>query len=153
MIGRENSGKSTVLERLCMIPLFPHDRTICTRMAIRIKIRHSATVLPPTLEVWDTRADQQLVQRRCIPLVSGNVDIQSAMREVIASMDGAAAELGISEHHEIRVSILSPDLPPMNLVDLPGIVEVPENLKVFSLPIPPPSPYHIARLAQDAEAV
>ena len=138
MVGRENSGKSTVLERLCMIPLFPHDRTVCTRMAIRIKIRHSAAALPPTLEVWDMQADRRIGQRRCIPLVSGNLDIQNAMREVIVSMAGAAAEAGISEHHELRVSIVSPDLPPMNLVDLLGIVEVPENLKVkLPAPFPP----------------
>ena len=38
VIGHANTGKSTILERLCMMPLFPHDRRVCTRMAIRVKV-------------------------------------------------------------------------------------------------------------------
>lgn len=38
VIGRENTGKSTILERLCMLPMFPRDSKVCTRMAIRVKV-------------------------------------------------------------------------------------------------------------------
>ena len=38
VIGRENTGKSTTLERLCMLPMFPRDSKVCTRMAIRVKV-------------------------------------------------------------------------------------------------------------------
>ena len=38
VIGRENTGKSTILERLCMLPMFPHESKVCTRMAIRVKV-------------------------------------------------------------------------------------------------------------------
>ena len=43
VIGRENTGKSTILERLCMLPMFPRDAKVCTRMAIRVKVRRTRT--------------------------------------------------------------------------------------------------------------
>src|SRR3546814_18176293 len=36
VMGNENSGKSTLLERITMMPLFPVDKRICTRMVIKI---------------------------------------------------------------------------------------------------------------------
>ena len=44
-------GKSTVLERLCMLPLFPRDRGLCTSVPIKINIRRAPTPRPTTLEV------------------------------------------------------------------------------------------------------
>ena len=122
-IGAENSGKSTILERLCMMPLFPHDAKMCTRLPIRVSVRRSTIQLPPTLEVWDTAANTQIGATRSIPLANGNIDIRDTMDTVIREQNGTVS--GISLDREIRVSLFSPSLPPMNLLDLPGIVESP----------------------------
>jgi hypothetical protein len=37
VIGQESSGKSTILERLAIMPIFPRDRKLCTRMPIHGK--------------------------------------------------------------------------------------------------------------------
>lgn len=48
VIGRQSAGKSTILERLCMIPVFPHGKNQCTIVAIRVNIRRSPIQLPGT---------------------------------------------------------------------------------------------------------
>uniref|UniRef100_A0A7S4GK33 Dynamin GTPase domain-containing protein n=1 Tax=Eutreptiella gymnastica TaxID=73025 RepID=A0A7S4GK33_9EUGL len=125
-IGAENSGKSTILERLCMMPLFPHHAETCTRLPIRVSVRRSAVQLPPTLEVWDTTARQQVGATRTIPLTNGDIDIRDTMDAVIREQNGEVS--GVSLDREIRVSLFSPSLPPMNLLDLPGIVENPADV-------------------------
>jgi hypothetical protein len=44
--GQENSGKSSVLERICMLPFFPRKDVVTTRMPIFLRL-HNAT--PETL--------------------------------------------------------------------------------------------------------
>ena len=38
VIGRENTVKSTILERLYMLPMFPRDSEVCARMVIRVQV-------------------------------------------------------------------------------------------------------------------
>lgn len=52
VMGNENSGKSTLLERLAMMPIFPKDKFICTRMAIRVHLRRGPS-MAPRLDVFD----------------------------------------------------------------------------------------------------
>ena len=41
VFGAQNAGKSSLLERLCMIELFPKGEGLCTRLPIRIRMRTS----------------------------------------------------------------------------------------------------------------
>ena len=138
VIGAENTGKSTILERLCMIPMFPHDNRICTRMAVRVSIRRSAASLPPTLEVWSTRTNERVGNAQIVPLTSGSHAVRDTMARLLQGIDrdrgdgGVGNDGDIDTDHELRVSIVSPDLPPMNLLDLPGMVQAPDRLKAKS---------------------
>eukprot|EP01063_Lacrimia_lanifica_P038374 TRINITY_DN8154_c0_g1_i2.p1 TRINITY_DN8154_c0_g1~~TRINITY_DN8154_c0_g1_i2.p1 ORF type:complete len:654 (+),score=148.12 TRINITY_DN8154_c0_g1_i2:48-2009(+) len=123
IVGNQSEGKSTILERLCMMPLFPRSKAICTRVPVKIDVRRGEP-RPPTLEIWDTKKGAQVGRTRTIPLASGDVDIRAAMGEVMAAQQGA-----VSADHELRIRIVSPTLPPMNLVDLPGLVDYPEDLR------------------------
>ena len=125
-IGSENAGKSTMLERLCMLSLFPHDYRLCTRMPIRVNIRRGPSKQPPTIETWDVRQNCRVGDPEVIPLVNGDVDIKDAMLRAILD-EGIPGERRVSEAREIRVHIVSPSLPPMNLIDLPGIVSNPKQ--------------------------
>ena len=55
VMGNENSGKSTLLERLAMMPIFPKDKFICTRMAIRVHLRRGP-IMAPRLDVFDNQS-------------------------------------------------------------------------------------------------
>ena len=37
-IGEESSGKSSTLERIAMLKIFPSDRRLCTRMPIELRV-------------------------------------------------------------------------------------------------------------------
>ena len=39
VFGPQNAGKSTLLERLVMLSLFPKGQGLCTRVPIRIRMR------------------------------------------------------------------------------------------------------------------
>ena len=64
---------------------------------------------------------------RSMPLSCGSHDVADMMTRVLN--ESRADVKGIDVDHELRVEIVSPDLPPMNFIDLPGIVDVPADLK------------------------
>jgi len=46
-IGEESSGKSSTLERIAMMPVFPRHETLCTRVPIELRMRYrEASALP-----------------------------------------------------------------------------------------------------------
>jgi hypothetical protein len=53
VIGSENHGKSTLLERLIGFPIFPRHRTLCTRCPIRVKLRRHAGVAISSIYIRD----------------------------------------------------------------------------------------------------
>ena len=50
-IGGESAGKSTILERIAMTPLFPKGKTMTTRLPILISLRNVETNEQPCLQV------------------------------------------------------------------------------------------------------
>ena len=51
VFGAESAGKSTILERVAMLPLFPKGDGICTRLPILVQLRQSKDDRPPRLTV------------------------------------------------------------------------------------------------------
>jgi hypothetical protein len=51
VIGNESHGKSTLLERIIGLPLFPKDKRICTRCVIRVHLRRCAPDVPSIAEI------------------------------------------------------------------------------------------------------
>eukprot|EP00041_Stephanoeca_diplocostata_P002415 m.26379 g.26379 ORF g.26379 m.26379 type:complete len:1069 (+) comp13313_c0_seq3:164-3370(+) len=124
VVGNQSHGKSTVLERLCMMVLFPRNKSICTRLPVKISIRRGRVQQPVTLETWDTHANDRIGNVKIIPLETGVIDIRDAMTEALSGFAGR-----LRTDRELRVCIVSPTLPPINLVDLPGTVEHPADLR------------------------
>ena len=108
-----------------MMSLFPRSRGLCTSVPVKINVRRAAQ-LPTTLEVWNTADNKQIGGTKVIPLDSGSVDIRAAMSNAI---EAEKKKCEVSIDHELRICITSPMLPPMNLVDLPGTVEHPKELR------------------------
>jgi hypothetical protein len=51
VIGAEGSGKSALLERLLLLPIFPTDDGGCTRLPVLVRLRNAEQALAPQLEV------------------------------------------------------------------------------------------------------
>ena len=50
VFGAESAGKSTILERVAMLPLFPKGDGICTRLPILVQLRQSKDDRPAWTE-------------------------------------------------------------------------------------------------------
>ena len=58
VIGAESTGKSSLLERLIMMPLLPTAETVCTRLPIHVQLRNSSVAHAPKLEVFNTKSNK-----------------------------------------------------------------------------------------------
>eukprot|EP00750_Incisomonas_marina_P008315 INCI1543.4.p1 GENE.INCI1543.4~~INCI1543.4.p1 ORF type:complete len:1172 (-),score=123.94 INCI1543.4:157-3672(-) len=124
VLGDQSHGKSTLLERLCLMPLFPRKRGLCTSAPVKVSIRRSPTAMPAHLQLWDNKHDRPMGKPRIVPLNDGHVDVREAMT---AAMRGETCDVTVDR--ELRLTIYSPTLPLMNLVDLPGLVQLPDALR------------------------
>ena len=119
VMGAENTGKSTVLERLALMSIFPRSEGICTRIPIHARLRRTLEAKAPVLTIYNqaTRSEER---RMVIPLQSGHVDVREAMEEIIKTQRGSIS--GVESQRIIILHICSPRVPSIDLIDLPGIV-------------------------------
>ena len=82
VLGNESSGKSSLIDRLAMMPLLPRGEGTCTRIAINLRMRHSDVPKVPLLRVLDVQSGEVLRQ---VPLavVGGEVDVREQMNAII----------------------------------------------------------------------
>ena len=132
VLGNEKSGKSSLLERLAMIPIFPKNKKICTRMAIHVRLRRGPAK-PPLVEVYDKVAGTVL-RDMVIPMEKGNEYVNDAMEKILMSENDGMIR-GICSKKMLILHVSSPSAPNLDLVDLPGLVSTfvrdePENMQV-----------------------
>jgi GTP-binding protein EngB required for normal cell division len=119
VVGNENSGKSTLLERLCMMPIFPHAEDLCTRMRIQVRLRRGA-LSAPRLDVWNNNANQQEGETIVVPMETANIDVREAMDRLLRNANSNVR--GVTNEHTLILHVQSPTVPNLDLVDLPGVV-------------------------------
>ena len=85
VFGNETSGKSSLLERLAMMPLLPRGEGTCTRLPIVLKLRHAKQPSPPVLVVRDSTTGKEEV-RRVVSVAAGEGDVRNR------ATDGAVLE-------------------------------------------------------------
>ncbi|KAG6949623.1 hypothetical protein JG688_00014552 [Phytophthora aleatoria] len=146
VIGEESSGKSSVLESVAMLPLFPRESDICTRMPILLKMSHGNfevqgdPELMPHCKGNPQPTDQQtptyqLIKMRLIysddraPIESERLftlqqaaEIMRKWMEQIVREEHDANKLAGVVDHVLEIEVRAPNLPNLKLVDLPGIV-------------------------------
>ena len=130
VLGSESSGKSSLLERIAMIPIFPRGEKITTRMAIKIQLRRTADVdTPPEVSVvkWKEKdpvtgqpVEDPRFKKRTIMIVDGDYRIREVMDEVMK--DTTNKQGGVSMDLMLVVNVSRPNVPSIDLVDLPGYV-------------------------------
>ena len=125
VVGEESSGKSSVLERLMMTPLLPRAENICTRLPIHVRLRRSDRALPPSLEVFNLSTNTSERGPYIIAAQSGAADVSAEMGRIIEEEQGQLR--GVSATKIIILHISSPDVPFLDLVDMPGLVTAPSG--------------------------
>jgi hypothetical protein len=118
VFGQETSGKSSLLERLAMMPLLPRGEDTCTRLPILLKLRHTKEAQLPVLVVRDSATGKEEV-RRTVSLAGGQVDVRHEMERVLAAEQGGLTSVSMTRTIEVHVH--SPAVPSIDLVDLPGL--------------------------------
>ena len=127
VIGAESSGKSSLLERLVMMPIFPTAEGICTRLPIHVRLRNAAHAKAPRLEVYNLVNNQTEEGPFEVPMQSGALDVRDKMREVLAREHGRAE--GVSADRIIILHVQGPHVPSLDVVDMPGLIAAPAALR------------------------
>jgi WD40 repeat protein len=125
VMGNENSGKSTLLERLAMIPLFPRDKILCTRMPIEVKLRRGkATAIH--MHIVDV-ATGNIVEGSSTTVAAECADAQvgKRMEAELERVNGSVQ--GVCHDHRIVLQVTRPDLPNLDFLDMPGLVAGPSG--------------------------
>jgi len=119
VLGEEGVGKSTLLSMLVGWNFLPQGFDICTRMAIRVVIRNRPNrAQTACVSVVDSATGD------IVPDSRRDLPVREAADVIAETMQAHVDEdVGVSLDRELRVEIFSPNLPHMNLLDLPGITQ------------------------------
>ena len=108
-----------------MTPLLPRDENICTRLPIHVRLRRSERALPPKLEVYNVATKTTERGPYVIAAQTGAADVREEMHKIILEEHGTLQ--GVSTNRIIILHITSPDVPFLDLIDMPGIVAAPSG--------------------------
>lgn len=111
VVGPENMGKSSLLNRLCGLPLFPKNDGTCTIMPILVRLRRCQHGEART-SIAIKSANGSLVDEE--PLVP----MFLVQETVLAAMQKHAAQ---RMTYTVELNVRHPNVPPLDLVDLPGL--------------------------------
>ena len=123
VIGDESVGKSTILEQLCQLPLFPRKRRFCTKLAILVRLRRQIDDAAPqtvTLKVVATDGGG-LLERHVLPIENSFEWVADKMQELVDAAAATSAS-GVVEDKQLVLDVCHPAVPSIDLVDLPGLV-------------------------------
>ena len=126
VLGAESTGKSTLMERLIMMNMFPRAKKICTRVPILVRLRNAEKAQAPTLAVQNVSSKAIERGPTTIPMQGGELDVREAMQEILEQENKLAA--GVASERIIIIEAKGPRLPCLDLVDMPGVVQFPPDL-------------------------
>jgi hypothetical protein len=123
VFGQQSCGKSTLLERIAMVPLFPKGPNICTRLPIKVELRNGPRC-NPTLCIMEKQANQAdtetVVPCDFSTAQDHSADIQNIMLAAIRREHQKIT--GISSKTYLKLLLTGPLLPNLDLMDVPGLV-------------------------------
>ena len=137
VMGNQSSGKSTLLESLIKMPVFPRRSKFCTRMAIHVHLRRPVSDHePPSVkmsvrtgrqeETAERVADAENSDETVIPIASGYRFVQDKMDQLM-NESTASSRSGIVTDKYLLLEVINPEVPVLDLVDLPGMVHAEEE--------------------------
>ena len=127
VIGAESSGKSSLLQRLVMMPILPTAEGVCTRLPIHVRLRFSQEAKAPRLEVYSRSQKRTVEGPFMVPMHSGALDVQEKMNEVLQSERRLSPSA--SADRILILHIESPHVPSLDVVDMPGLIATPDDAR------------------------
>ncbi len=142
--GQESTGKSSVLERICMFPFFPRGHGITTRMPINLRLRHKNL---EELEDFCKKLNKRFVghDTMVVRISFRNIseaDVFSASNPGDASSAVEKCQAVVLKEHLSNKSFCSEplvleawgeSLPDLDVVDLPGVYAVKVQNESFDI--------------------
>eukprot|EP01040_Poterioochromonas_malhamensis_P005109 gene5110-5472_t len=131
VVGNESHGKSTLLERIVNLPIFPKAKGICTRCIIRVHLRRCLPTEPSIAEVslLSPIAEKGFYQVSALDNIREK--IQDAMQFLI---DNDTKKRMIIDDNEVVVKIKLPYVLNVDILDLPGLVTTARESSGQNLP-------------------
>jgi GTP-binding protein EngB required for normal cell division len=125
VVGNESIGKSTLLERLAMMPLFPRGERRCTRMKVEIRLRRGADK-NPSLKLFriEPNGDDVVEKSIEVAMETGSEGIQKEMFSLINPNPDMPQ---ICPNKYLVMEITNRSAPNIDLVDMPGMISTPEE--------------------------
>ncbi|ELR16321.1 dynamin domain containing protein [Acanthamoeba castellanii str. Neff] len=134
VVGQESSGKSSVLERIAMLKFFPRSDKMCTRMPIKLQLKH----MSPT-DMTRFCEDHEEAYRDGVAFVRARMeyaDRSTSSWSVFLPVEAVEKLVRdtMEQAVQARNATLAGTVPNLTLIDLPGTCEVaragePENIK------------------------
>ncbi|XP_010447212.1 PREDICTED: dynamin-related protein 3A-like isoform X1 [Camelina sativa] len=118
VVGSQSSGKSSVLEALVGRDFLPRGNDICTRRPLVLQ-------LVQTKRPSNGGSDDEWGEFRHLPEHTRIYDFSEIRREIEAETNRLVGENKGVADKQIRLTIYSPNVLDITLVDLPGITKVP----------------------------
>ena len=126
VIGDKGSRKSSTLERIAMVNVLPQSANICTQQPIVLKLcmderyKHDEPMLKLTIPSFNRRGTAMTIESRCCH------DVREAIHQRMNAIVKHEHD-GFVIAEEISVEVQSDGVPTLDLVDLPGLIQVKAN--------------------------
>jgi len=138
VIGNENNGKSSLLERLIGYSIFPtrtHSGELgaCTICAVRVKLRRSTNDTAEIAKVWVRNRvnTDDIRDLKIVPILNLSAvvsDLMNKMRRDAPQLETAALyRVALNTVDEIVIEISTPNCPNLDILDLPGLSNADEK--------------------------
>ena len=129
VVGDTSHGKSSLLERLTMRPMFPHDIRTCTKMPIVVELRRGDAKAMPTLTPqqkqpteWSNQTDSPMLH---IPYDFAEQMVRTEMDRLIKKHN--ENDRAVSTDQRILIRMKHPDAVNLDLLDMPGLQAITAN--------------------------
>ena len=112
MFGAESTGKSTILERIAMLPIFPEGKDLCTRMAVDVRLRYAnQSKRTAQLGVYLTEDGLASDGYNSQPLDIDSPDGKNKVREIMEMITKVDGKRTVDKEKTIRITVKGRDLP------------------------------------------
>lgn len=137
VIGSQSSGKSITLNGLTGIDILPKGKSIVTRTPIHVRLSHTKNKDVIIVEFYDNIDLQRIVSSFTIDAkTTPNEQLIPVRNEIIRLTDLYAGQTKNVVDIPINIKIKSPNVPPLSIIDLPGMTHIaltdkgqPEDIK------------------------
>ena len=137
VIGSQSSGKSITLNGLTGIDILPKGKSIVTRTPIHVRLIHTKNKDNIDVEFYDTKDQHKLISSFSIDAnTTPNEQLIPVRNEIIRLTELYAGQSKNVVDIPINIKIKSPNVPPLSIIDLPGMTHIaltdkgqPEDIK------------------------